>query len=155
MKNACFKSWSKWPNACDNMWRLNFSYNTQISAVWMPGIQISGHSHTHGWEYHLWGTLISAEQIQMHLCYALIPYPYSTHPFHHDECQWFACELCWSIWQICEWGGWSMDFSHMTIVKYLISANDTLTLHWNEFFLAGPPSSQMYDLWTNISMHLI
>jgi hypothetical protein len=25
---------------------------------------------------------------------------------------------------ICDWGGWSTDFSHMTIVKYLVSEND-------------------------------
>ncbi|PBK83564.1 hypothetical protein ARMGADRAFT_1048412 [Armillaria gallica] len=30
--------------------------------------------------------------------------------------------------EICKWGGWSTDFSHLTIVKYLISANDTPTL---------------------------
>ncbi|PBK82913.1 hypothetical protein ARMGADRAFT_1048527 [Armillaria gallica] len=47
---------------------------------------------------------------------------------------WFACELRWSIQQICEWGGWSTDFSHLTIVKYLISANDTPTLRQDEFF---------------------
>ncbi|PBK88149.1 hypothetical protein ARMGADRAFT_937764, partial [Armillaria gallica] len=64
----------------------------------------------------------------------IIPYPYGTHSFHCGGCQWFACKLRWSIRQICEWGGWSTDFSHLTIVKYLISANDTPTLCRDEFF---------------------
>ncbi|PBK83411.1 DNA breaking-rejoining enzyme [Armillaria gallica] len=64
----------------------------------------------------------------------IIPYPYGTHSFRRGGCQWFACELRWSIRQICEWGGWSTDFSHLTIVKYLISANDTPTLRRDEFF---------------------
>ncbi|KAK0463170.1 uncharacterized protein EV420DRAFT_1618948 [Desarmillaria tabescens] len=33
------------------------------------------------------------------------PYAYGTHSFH----------LRWSLWQICEWGGWSTEFTHLTI----------------------------------------
>ncbi|PBK86784.1 hypothetical protein ARMGADRAFT_1047809 [Armillaria gallica] len=61
-------------------------------------------------------------------------YPYGTHSFCHGGCQWFSCDLCWSIRQICKWGGWSSDFSHLTIVKYLISSNDNLTIRCDEFF---------------------
>ncbi|KAK0463134.1 uncharacterized protein EV420DRAFT_1618934 [Desarmillaria tabescens] len=63
----------------------------------------------------------------------ITPYPYGTHSFHRGGCQWFSCDLHWSIRQICEWGGWSSDFSYLTIVKYLISSNDNLTLRRDEF----------------------
>ncbi|KAK0187067.1 hypothetical protein F5146DRAFT_1104991 [Armillaria mellea] len=52
------------------------------------------------------------------------PYAYGTHSFHRGGCQWLSIDLRWSLQQICEWGGWSTDFSHLTIVKYLISWND-------------------------------
>ena len=38
-----------------------------------------------------------------------------------------STQLRWQIRRICEWGGWSAEFSHMTIVKYLISWNDDPT----------------------------
>ncbi|KAK0466670.1 DNA breaking-rejoining enzyme [Armillaria novae-zelandiae] len=62
------------------------------------------------------------------------PYVYGTHSFRRGGCQWLSCDLRWSIRQICEWGGWSSDFSHLTIVKYLISSNDNPTLRREEFF---------------------
>ncbi|KAF8175744.1 hypothetical protein K438DRAFT_1802895 [Mycena galopus ATCC 62051] len=48
------------------------------------------------------------------------PYPYGTHSFRWGRCQYFASHWCWSLCRICEWGGWSMGFSNLTIVKYLI-----------------------------------
>ncbi|KAK0223279.1 DNA breaking-rejoining enzyme, partial [Armillaria fumosa] len=62
------------------------------------------------------------------------PYAYGTHSFRHGGCQWLSVDLRWSIRQICEWGGWSTDFMHLTIVKYLISWNDAATLRRDEFF---------------------
>ncbi|PBK68264.1 DNA breaking-rejoining enzyme [Armillaria solidipes] len=53
------------------------------------------------------------------------PYAYGTHSFRHGGCQWLS---------ICEWGGWSTDFTHLTIIKYLISWNDAATLRRDEFF---------------------
>ncbi|KAF7308877.1 DNA breaking-rejoining enzyme [Mycena kentingensis (nom. inval.)] len=55
------------------------------------------------------------------------PYPYGTHSFRRGGCQYFATYRRWSLRKICEWGGWSMDFSHLTIVKYLIGWNDDPT----------------------------
>ncbi|KAE9382833.1 hypothetical protein BT96DRAFT_845011, partial [Gymnopus androsaceus JB14] len=52
------------------------------------------------------------------------PSPYGTHSFRRGGCQWLSVDLRWPIRKICEWGGWSTDFSYMTIVKYLISWND-------------------------------
>ncbi|KAF8998884.1 hypothetical protein BDZ89DRAFT_969739, partial [Hymenopellis radicata] len=49
---------------------------------------------------------------------------YGTHSFRRGGCQWLSVELRWPLRQICEYGGWSTDFSHLTIVKYLISWND-------------------------------
>ncbi|KAK0437443.1 uncharacterized protein EV420DRAFT_1623400 [Desarmillaria tabescens] len=60
----------------------------------------------------------------------ITPYPYGTHSFR----QWWM-----------PWGGWSSDFSHMTIVKYLISSNDTLTLRRDEFFKLD---RQVVKCWT-------
>ncbi|KAK0440482.1 uncharacterized protein EV420DRAFT_1623116 [Desarmillaria tabescens] len=62
------------------------------------------------------------------------PYVYGTHSFQCGGCQWLSCDLRWSIRQICEWGGWSSDFTHLTIVKYLISSNDNPMLRCEDFF---------------------
>jgi hypothetical protein len=51
-------------------------------------------------------------------------YPYGTHSFRRGGCQYFASYHQWSLQWICDWGGWSTEFSNMTIVKYLISWND-------------------------------
>ncbi|KAJ6631661.1 DNA breaking-rejoining enzyme [Mycena sp. CBHHK59/15] len=57
----------------------------------------------------------------------LDPYPYGTHSFRRGGCQYFASHRRWSLRRICEWGGWSMEFSSLTIVKYLIGWNDDPT----------------------------
>ncbi|KAF8807125.1 hypothetical protein BYT27DRAFT_7222995 [Phlegmacium glaucopus] len=55
------------------------------------------------------------------------PTPYGTHSFRRGGCQYLASQRRWLICRICEWGGWSTEFSSMTIVKYLISWNDDPT----------------------------
>ncbi|KAJ6561735.1 DNA breaking-rejoining enzyme, partial [Mycena capillaripes] len=57
----------------------------------------------------------------------LDPYPYGTHLFRRGGCQYFASHRRWCLHQICEWGGWSMEVSNLTIVKYLIRWNDDPT----------------------------
>ncbi|KAF8173373.1 DNA breaking-rejoining enzyme, partial [Mycena galopus ATCC 62051] len=57
----------------------------------------------------------------------LDPYPYGTHSFRQGGCQYFASHRRWSVRRICDWGGWSMEFSSLTIVKYLIGWNDDPT----------------------------
>ena len=52
------------------------------------------------------------------------PLPYGTHSFRRGGCQWYATDRKWVFKKICEWGGWSTEFTHMTIVKYLLSWND-------------------------------
>ncbi|KAG2130843.1 uncharacterized protein EDB93DRAFT_68515 [Suillus bovinus] len=52
------------------------------------------------------------------------PAPYGTHSFRRGGCQYLHVERRWHLRRICEWGGWSTEFTNMTIVKYLISSND-------------------------------
>ncbi|KAH7921720.1 hypothetical protein BV22DRAFT_1018807, partial [Leucogyrophana mollusca] len=52
------------------------------------------------------------------------PSPYGTHSFRRGGCQYLHIEQRWPLRRICAWGGWSTEFSSLTIVKYLISSND-------------------------------
>ncbi|KAJ3927166.1 MAG: hypothetical protein NXY57DRAFT_904428 [Lentinula lateritia] len=61
-------------------------------------------------------------------------FPYGTHSFRRGGCQWLSVEHRWPLHQICEWGGWSQEFTHLTIVKYLISWNDNPTINCYDFF---------------------
>ncbi|KAJ7618074.1 DNA breaking-rejoining enzyme [Roridomyces roridus] len=54
----------------------------------------------------------------------IFPAPYGTHSFRRGGCQWLYTTCRWGLRRICDWGGWSTDFSSMTIVKYLISYAD-------------------------------
>ena len=62
------------------------------------------------------------------------PTPYGTHSFRRGGCQWMSVDLRWHLREICEWGGWSTEFTHLTIVKYLISWNDTPSQGREHFF---------------------
>ncbi|KAK0494913.1 hypothetical protein EDD18DRAFT_1076755, partial [Armillaria luteobubalina] len=76
----------------------------------------------------------------------LDPYVYGTHSFHHGGCQWLSVHLRWGLHQICEWGGWSAEFTHLTIIKYLISWNDTPMLHRDQFFdFSRPPTVKCHS----------
>ncbi|KAH9021450.1 hypothetical protein EDB85DRAFT_2188783 [Lactarius pseudohatsudake] len=41
------------------------------------------------------------------------PAAYGTHLFRRGGCQWLASDLRWPLWWICEWGGWSTEFTHL------------------------------------------
>ncbi|KAG0693634.1 DNA breaking-rejoining enzyme, partial [Suillus ampliporus] len=62
------------------------------------------------------------------------PSSYGTHSFRRGGCQYLHIERRWPLRRICEWGGWSAEFTNMTIVKYLISHNDDPTEPREEFF---------------------
>jgi hypothetical protein len=62
------------------------------------------------------------------------PAPYGTHSFRRGGCQWLASVRRWNLRRICDWGGWSTEFSSLTIVKYLISWNDDPTETRDNFF---------------------
>jgi hypothetical protein len=73
------------------------------------------------------------------------PIPYGTHSFRRGGCQWMSVQLRWPLRRICEWGGWSTEFSHMTIVKYLISWNDDATETRDNFFnFHRPPTIKCF-----------
>ena len=62
------------------------------------------------------------------------PIAYGTHSFRRGGCQYLAAERRWTLRRICEWGGWSTEFSNLTIVRYLISWNDDPTERREDFF---------------------
>ena len=61
------------------------------------------------------------------------PTAYGTHSFRRGGCQYLSSERRWSLRRICEWGGWSTEFTNLTIVKYLISWNDDPTEKREDF----------------------
>ncbi|KAG2044366.1 hypothetical protein BDR03DRAFT_930434 [Suillus americanus] len=82
---------------------------------------------------------MSSEQFLELFCNNLLdisidPAPYGTHSFHRGGCQYLHVERHWPLRRICEWGGWSTEFTNMTIVKYLILSNDDPTEPRTQFF---------------------
>ncbi|KII83178.1 hypothetical protein PLICRDRAFT_119728, partial [Plicaturopsis crispa FD-325 SS-3] len=74
------------------------------------------------------------------------PHPYGTHSFRRGGCQWLAVYKRWTLRKICEWAGWSMNFTHLTIVKYLISSNDEAGERREEFFKPNrKPATRCYS----------
>ncbi|KDR69545.1 hypothetical protein GALMADRAFT_77349 [Galerina marginata CBS 339.88] len=75
------------------------------------------------------------EIFRLNMCdVGIDPAPYGTHSFRRGGCQYLAAFRRWMLRRICEWGGWSTEFSSMTIVKYLISWNDDPTESRDNFF---------------------
>ncbi|KAG1808695.1 uncharacterized protein BJ212DRAFT_1448986 [Suillus subaureus] len=62
------------------------------------------------------------------------PSSYGTHSFQHGGCQYLHIERWWLLHHICEWGGWSLKFTNLMIVKYLISHNNDATEPHEHFF---------------------
>ncbi|KAL1699070.1 hypothetical protein EV121DRAFT_216977 [Schizophyllum commune] len=63
--------------------------------------------------------------------------PYGTHSFRRGGCQYLVVDRRWNIRRVCEWGGWSTDFTHLTIVKYIISFVDEPMSSRADFFRPG------------------
>lgn len=53
------------------------------------------------------------------------PYAYGGQSFRRGGVQFFHDVRGWSIRAICCWGGWSSNFTYLTVLKYLISWNDS------------------------------
>ena len=53
-------------------------------------------------------------------------YLYGTHSFRRGGCQYWHhyANPRWTLRQLCAWGGWSLEFDNMTIVRYLMGEND-------------------------------
>jgi hypothetical protein len=56
--------------------------------------------------------------------FGIDPTPYSTYSFRRGGCQYLCSERRWNIRKLCEWGGWSMEFESLTIIRYLLSWNN-------------------------------
>ncbi|KAJ6522310.1 DNA breaking-rejoining enzyme [Mycena vulgaris] len=69
------------------------------------------------------------------------PYPYGTHWFRRGGCQWLYTCCRWGLRRICDWGGWSTEFSNMTIVKYLISYVDEPSERREDYMNPNRPPS--------------
>ncbi|KAJ6543209.1 hypothetical protein DFH09DRAFT_1391607, partial [Mycena vulgaris] len=69
------------------------------------------------------------------------PYPYGTHSFRRGGCQWLYTCCRWGLRRICDWGGWSTEFSNMTIVKYLISYVDEPSERREDYMNPNRPPS--------------
>ncbi|KAJ7152218.1 hypothetical protein C8R43DRAFT_886322, partial [Mycena crocata] len=80
------------------------------------------------------------------------PYPYGTHSFRRGGCQYLHIYRRWPMRQICDWGGWSIEFSSLTIVKYLISSNDSPMTLRQDFFNPNRPL-QLKCLYCGRSCH--
>jgi hypothetical protein len=61
------------------------------------------------------------------------PQPYGTHSFRRGGTQFFSSEKRWTLRRLCDWGGWSLDYDNMTIVRYLFSWNDDPTMPREDF----------------------
>ncbi|KAF8236375.1 hypothetical protein L208DRAFT_1252359, partial [Tricholoma matsutake] len=59
---------------------------------------------------------------------------YSCHSCRRGGAQWLAREKRWTILCICDWGGWSLNYNHTTILKYLFSWNDNPHEAREDFF---------------------
>ncbi|KAJ7462934.1 hypothetical protein FB451DRAFT_1028406, partial [Mycena latifolia] len=69
------------------------------------------------------------------------PYPYGTHSFRRGGCQWLYTCCRWGLRRICDWGGWSTEFSNLTIVKYLISYVDEPSERREDYMNPNRPPS--------------
>ena len=49
---------------------------------------------------------------------------YGGHSLRRGGCQWLVREKRWPLLRVCDWGGWSSDFTHSSIIKYLFAWND-------------------------------
>ncbi|KAK7006110.1 hypothetical protein R3P38DRAFT_2555486 [Favolaschia claudopus] len=65
------------------------------------------------------------------------PFPYGTHSFRRGGCQFLSAYLRWGPRKIADWGGWSTEFSWVTIVTYLISWADSEIIERENFLRPG------------------
>lgn len=42
---------------------------------------------------------------------------YSLHSFRRGGCQYLHCVLDWDLKKVCDWGGWSYQFTNTQVVK--------------------------------------
>ncbi|KAJ7138546.1 hypothetical protein C8R43DRAFT_891600 [Mycena crocata] len=67
----------------------------------------------------------------------VFPFPYGTHSFRRGGCQFLSVFLRWGPRKIADWGGWSTEFSWVTIVTYLINWSDSEIIERENFLRPG------------------
>ncbi|KAJ7255530.1 DNA breaking-rejoining enzyme, partial [Mycena haematopus] len=73
------------------------------------------------------------------------PTPYGTHSIRRGAVQYLLLLKRKGLRQICEWGGWSTDFSSTSVLRYIISISDDIQLNREEFLDPNrPPQLKCY-----------
>ncbi|KAJ7716669.1 DNA breaking-rejoining enzyme [Mycena maculata] len=73
------------------------------------------------------------------------PAPYGTHSIRRGEVQYLLIFKWKGIHQICEWGGWSTDFTSTSVLRYIISLSDDVQLIREDFLDPNrPPQLKCY-----------
>ena len=69
------------------------------------------------------------------------PSLYGGHSLRRGGCQWLAHTKKWSFADVCDWGGWSKEGEHLTIMKYLFSLQDDPQRPREYYFMPNQPLS--------------
>ncbi|KAJ7490204.1 hypothetical protein B0H11DRAFT_1719309, partial [Mycena galericulata] len=73
------------------------------------------------------------------------PAPYGTHSLRRGGVQYLLLFKRKGIRQICEWGGWSTDFTSSSVLRYIISLSDDVQLVREDFLDPNrPPQLKCY-----------
>ncbi|KAJ7445234.1 hypothetical protein B0H11DRAFT_1746916 [Mycena galericulata] len=73
------------------------------------------------------------------------PAPYGTHSIRRGGVQYLLLFKRKGIRQICEWGGWSTEFTSTSVLRYIISLSDDVQLNRQEFLDPNrPPQLKCY-----------
>jgi len=64
---------------------------------------------------------------------------YDTHSFRRGGAQYFVRDLRWDIPKVCDWGGWSTEWSGSTIFRYLVGVIDVRPISRKDYL---DPSSR-------------
>ncbi|KAJ7168720.1 DNA breaking-rejoining enzyme [Mycena filopes] len=73
------------------------------------------------------------------------PAPYGTHSIRRGGVQYLLLFKRAGIRQICEWGGWSTEFTSASVLRYIISVSDDVQLNRQDFLDPHrPPQLKCY-----------
>ncbi|KAG7005366.1 hypothetical protein G7Y79_00020g048940 [Physcia stellaris] len=73
--------------------------------------------------------------------------PFGTHSFRRGGVQYFLTQKRWDIRKLCDWGGWSMEYDNVTIVRYIINWNDKPTRMREDFLNPDGQKEQDVEGW--------
>lgn len=66
---------------------------------------------------------------------------YGTHSFRRGGTQYLSSHKRWPLRKLCDWGGWSADYSALHIVRYLYSWNDDPVMPREDFLKPEQPTT--------------